>query len=55
MIIDICGLVIKCQSESQDFVSDFIRPFKYFKADKEYPYVTLYVEEKYLPMKLFHV
>ncbi len=53
MIIDIYGLIIKCQAESTDLVSEIIRPFKYFVTDDGNHSVNIFVKEKDPPYDTF--
>jgi hypothetical protein len=53
VIIDIYGLVIKCQTASADLGCELIRPFKYFRKDEGAPDVTIIVEEKEPPYATF--
>lgn len=46
MILDIHGLVIKCDAESPDLALELTRPFKYFKRDKGQPAITIVVKEE---------
>ena len=52
-IIDIHGLVVKCQAESPDLVSKLIRPFKYFQKDDAIPSIEIFVDERNPPYETF--
>jgi len=52
-IIDIHGLIIKCQAESPDLVSKLIRPFKYFQKDEGIPSIEIFVNERNPPYETF--
>ena len=53
MIIDIYGLVIKCQAQSSELIDLLVRPFKEFVKDKGAPSVVITVVEEDPPYDTF--
>lgn len=53
MIIDIHGLVIECQAESTDLISEVIRPFKYFIKENGLPAVNVTIKKMDPPYETF--
>jgi len=53
LILNLHGLIINCQAQTAGLALELIRPFKYFKADKGHPDITVIVNEVDPPYETF--